>query len=77
MKIYPRGKERVNRRLVPDHIVPGLGNDLENIRILCYACNDLRGPNLRTDLEVLVMMNVWYENRFPPHYLYWMNRPNY
>jgi hypothetical protein len=72
---YPRGKERVNRRLTPDHIDPWGGNSLDNIRIVCFGCNDLRGAKIRSDEEIIQIMNEWYDDRFSQRHLWWLNRP--
>jgi hypothetical protein len=71
--IYLRGDERVNRRLVPDHIIPGTDSRLENIRILCYACNDIRGAAIKTDIEVLHEVRWWYKENFSLRDLWWLN----
>jgi hypothetical protein len=70
-----RGDERVNRRLVPDHIVPGRDHYLENIRILCFTCNDIRGAAICSDEQILQKVVRWYEDRFSMKLLWWLNRP--
>lgn len=71
--LFLRGDERVNRRLVPDHIIPGFDSRLENIRILCYACNDFRGAGILTDEEVLSKVRWWYRENFSLRDTWWLN----
>lgn len=71
--IYIRGDERVNRRLVPDHITPGRDNCLDNVRILCYACNDIRGAAILSDQEVLEKVRWWLRENFALKFLWWLN----
>lgn len=73
-KFYYFDKERVNRRLVPDHIIAGGPSDLSNTRILCHSCNSLRGPAWKPDDIVLDYIKEWYEKHYPLRVLWWLNK---
>ena len=65
------GGPRLNRRLSLDHVTPGVNDG--NYRPLCLSCNRTRGANQRTDAQVLAIMRRWYEARFAPRRLWWLN----
>lgn len=74
-KIYLRGNSRKNRRLQIDHIIPfnGKNSFLENTRILCNSCNDLRRNAKVSDETVLRQIRRWYRENYYLKLLYWLN----
>jgi hypothetical protein len=67
------GNEKVNRRLTVDHIIPGGPSVLSNTRLLCYSCNNFRGPDLRTDGSVLRWISRKYHRLLSKAELWWLN----
>lgn len=58
-------------RLTLDHVVPGCNEG--GFRLLCFACNSLRGANQLTDEEVLVNVRDKWRWFSGLRFLWWLN----
>jgi len=67
------GTKQNNRRLNIDHIIAGSLSTLENVRLLCAACNIYRGPSEKSDMRVLRWMRRKWQWLIPVHLLWWLN----
>lgn len=70
---FIRGDARMNRRLTVDHIDPWGPSTFSNTRILCFPCNNLRGPAIRTDASVLAESTRLWQRALNLKQLWWLN----
>lgn len=70
---FIRGDGRMNRRLTVDHIDPWGPSDFDNSRPLCYPCNNIRGPAIKSDVFVLQEISRLWQQRLNLKQLWWLN----
>lgn len=72
----PRGGSTNWQRLHLDHIDPyGPRGDLDNIRLLCYHCNNLRERGRYSDGEVRRVAWYYWNVMLPKRQLKWLKEP--